>query len=80
VIVVQWMALTGLFVLLCFLVAPLRGLQGWLAAAPFRGEIADSGLMKLIAEAHLLCMPFAFEGFGIITVEALRWGPTAKGI
>jgi CDP-diacylglycerol--glycerol-3-phosphate 3-phosphatidyltransferase len=39
VLAVQWMALTGLFVLLCFLVAPLKGLQGWLAAAPFLGVV-----------------------------------------
>jgi uncharacterized protein (TIRG00374 family) len=34
VLVVQWMALTGLFALLGLLVAPLRGLQGGVAAAP----------------------------------------------
>jgi uncharacterized protein (TIRG00374 family) len=39
VLAVQWMALTGLFVLLCFLVAPLKGLQGWLAAAPVLGVV-----------------------------------------
>jgi hypothetical protein len=39
VFVVQWMALTGLFALFCFLVAPLKGLQGWLAAAPVLGVV-----------------------------------------
>jgi CDP-diacylglycerol--glycerol-3-phosphate 3-phosphatidyltransferase len=39
VLAVQWMALTGLFVLFCFLVAPLKGLQGWLAAAPVLGVV-----------------------------------------
>ena len=39
VIVVQWIALTGLFALLCFWVTPLGGLQGWLAAAPVLGVV-----------------------------------------
>jgi uncharacterized protein (TIRG00374 family) len=39
VIVVQWILLTGLFALLCFLVTPFRGLQGLLAAAPVLGVV-----------------------------------------
>ena len=39
VLVVQWGALMGLFALFCLLVAPLRGLQGWLAAAPVMGVV-----------------------------------------
>jgi glycosyltransferase involved in cell wall biosynthesis len=27
-----------------------------------------------MAEAHVLCMPFAYEGFGITTAEAMRCG------
>lgn len=45
----------------------------------FRGEIKDSDLMKNMAEAHLLCMPFAYEGFGITTAEAMRCGVPAMG-
>jgi len=39
VLVVEWMAMTGLFALFCFLVAPQRGLQGWLVAAPVLGVV-----------------------------------------
>jgi CDP-diacylglycerol--glycerol-3-phosphate 3-phosphatidyltransferase len=39
VLVVQWMALTGLFALFCLLVAPHKAFQGWLAAAPVLGVV-----------------------------------------
>jgi glycosyltransferase involved in cell wall biosynthesis len=59
-----------------------RKLSEQLGLAPrirFWGEIADTDLMKLMAEAHLLCMPFAYEGFGITTAEAMRWGVPTMG-
>lgn len=52
---------------------------GLAAHIRFRGAIADGDLMKLMAEAHLLCMPFAYEGFGIITAEAMRCGVPVIG-
>jgi glycosyltransferase involved in cell wall biosynthesis len=59
-----------------------RKLSARLGLAPrilFRGEIADSDLMEIMAEAHLLCMPFAYEGFGITTAEAMRCGVPVMG-
>jgi glycosyltransferase involved in cell wall biosynthesis len=35
--------------------------------------------MEIMAEAHLLCMPFAYEGFGITTAEAMRCGVPVMG-
>jgi glycosyltransferase involved in cell wall biosynthesis len=35
--------------------------------------------MEIIAEAHVLCMPFAYEGFGIATAEAMRCGVPVMG-
>ena len=45
----------------------------------YRGQIADSALKDIMAAAHLLCMPFAFEGFGITTAEAMRCGVPVMG-
>jgi glycosyltransferase involved in cell wall biosynthesis len=59
-----------------------RKLSAHLGLAPrirFRGEIADTDLMEMMAEAHLLCMPFAYEGFGITTAEAMRCGVPVMG-
>ena len=59
-----------------------RKLSARLGVAPrirFRGEIADGELVKLMGEAHVLCMPFAFEGFGITTAEAMRCGVPVMG-
>ena len=59
-----------------------RKLCAHLGLAPrirFRGAIADSDLMELMAAAHLLCMPFAYEGFGITTAEAMRCGVPVMG-
>jgi glycosyltransferase involved in cell wall biosynthesis len=59
-----------------------RKLSAHLGLAPrirFRGEIADTDLMEIMAEAHLLCMPFAYEGFGITTAEAMRCGVPVMG-
>jgi glycosyltransferase involved in cell wall biosynthesis len=59
-----------------------RQLCAHLGLAPrvrFRGEIADSDLMESMAAAHLLCMPFAYEGFGITTAEAVRCGVPVMG-
>ena len=59
-----------------------RKLSAHFGLAPrirFRGEIADSALMEIMAGAHLLCMPFAYEGFGITTAEAMRCGVPVMG-
>ena len=59
-----------------------RKLSAQFGLAPricFRGQIADSALTEILAEAHLLCMPFAYEGFGITTAEALRCGVPVMG-
>jgi hypothetical protein len=58
------MALTGLFVLFCFLVAPLWGLQGWLAAAPVLGVV------QWVLWKHL---PFIHHRF--TSDYAVDWGP-----
>jgi glycosyltransferase involved in cell wall biosynthesis len=59
-----------------------RSISAHLGLAPrirFRGEIADKDLMEIIAEAHVLCMPFAYEGFGIAAAEAMRCGLPVMG-
>jgi len=59
-----------------------RKLSAQLGLAPrirYRGQIADSALKDIMAAAHLLCMPFAFEGFGITTAEAMRCGVPVMG-
>jgi hypothetical protein len=63
VIVVQWMALTGLFALFCFLVAPLWGLQGWLAAAPVLG-VVHWVLWKHLAASFTTGSPPIILGIG----------------
>ena len=42
-------------------------------------EITDANLKQKMAAAHLLCMPFAYEGFGITTAEAMRCGVPVMG-
>jgi glycosyltransferase involved in cell wall biosynthesis len=45
----------------------------------FLGEITDANLKEKMAAAHLLCMPFAYEGFGITTLEAMGYGLPVLG-
>lgn len=47
---------------------------GLTANVIFWGTVSDEVLADKLAEAHLLCMPFAYEGFGIATIEALSLG------
>jgi glycosyltransferase involved in cell wall biosynthesis len=43
----------------------------------FRGSLTDSELRRTLASSHLLAMPFAFEGFGIVYLEAMAFGVPA---
>lgn len=49
------------------------------AQVSFKGVLADRVLADKIASADLLCMPFAYEGFGIVTLEALAFGVPVVG-
>ncbi|MCB2186862.1 MAG: glycosyltransferase family 4 protein [Deltaproteobacteria bacterium] len=39
-----------------------------------RGRLSDAALREILARSHALCMPFGFEGFGIVHLEALAHG------
>lgn len=43
------------------------------------GALSQEALAEKLAEADLLCMPFAYEGFGIATLEALHFGLPVLG-
>jgi hypothetical protein len=73
VLVVQWMSLTGLFALFCFLVAPLRGLQGWLAAAPVLG-VVHWVLWKHLAVCSPPAHPRPFFGLGAANMITIARG------
>ncbi len=45
----------------------------------FWGTLDTESLGRRYAESHLLCMPFAYEGFGIVTLEALHFGLPVLG-
>lgn len=45
----------------------------------FRGVLSDTDLAAQLADSHLLCMPFAYEGFGIVALEALHFGVPVLG-
>lgn len=45
----------------------------------FWGTLDTESLARLYADSHLLCMPFAYEGFGIVTLEALHFGLPVLG-
>ncbi len=45
----------------------------------FAGTLPTEALAERFADSHLLCMPFAFEGFGIVTLEALNFGMPVLG-
>lgn len=45
----------------------------------FSGTLDTQTLGRRFAESHLLCMPFAYEGFGIVTLEALHFGLPVLG-
>jgi len=44
------------------------------SAIRFRGPLNGSPLVEVLENAHVLCMPFAYEGFGIVTLEAMSFG------
>lgn len=39
-----------------------------------RGSLSDAALRHLLQTRHLLTMPFAYEGFGIVFLEAMAFG------
>jgi glycosyltransferase involved in cell wall biosynthesis len=45
----------------------------------FSGLLSNEALVGRFAESHMLCMPFAYEGFGIVTLEALHFGLPVLG-
>lgn len=45
----------------------------------FTGTLSTEELAERFADSHLLCMPFAYEGFGIVTLEALKFGVPVLG-
>ena len=53
--------------------------RGLAAHIRFWDQVGDRDLAELMAAAHLLCMPFAYEGFGITTLEALKCGVPVIG-
>ena len=40
----------------------------------FRGRVSDSRLQRLYRECHAMYMPYAYEGYGIVFLEALAAG------
>lgn len=45
----------------------------------FHGSISNEALAAEYAAAHLLCMPYAYEGFGIVAAEAMSMGLPVLG-
>ena len=43
------------------------------------GEGSDEELVEALTASHLLCMPFAWEGFGIVTLEAMGFAMPVIG-
>jgi CDP-diacylglycerol--glycerol-3-phosphate 3-phosphatidyltransferase len=73
VFVVQWIALTGFFALFCFLVAPQRGLQGWLVAAPVLG-VVHWVLWKNLAVCSPRTHRRLFFGLGVANMITIARG------
>jgi glycosyltransferase involved in cell wall biosynthesis len=44
------------------------------------GRLDDETLRALLIQSHVLCMPFAYEGFGIAAVEAFNFGLPVMGL
>lgn len=54
--------------------------QGRLAGkVDFLGAITDAELIDAYQTSHLLVVPSSFEGFGIVYLEAMRWGVVPVG-
>ena len=45
----------------------------------FLGPLGDADLVAVLGRSHLLCMPYAYEGFGIGILEAMAFGLPAMG-
>ena len=45
----------------------------------FLGPQQDEKLVEILKNSHLLCMPYAYEGFGIAILEAMAFGLPAFG-
>ncbi|MGA6927283.1 MAG: glycosyltransferase family 4 protein [Desulfosarcina sp.] len=45
----------------------------------FHGFLQDHELAEVLRASHLLCMPFAYEGFGIVFLEAMAFGLPTLG-
>jgi glycosyltransferase involved in cell wall biosynthesis len=43
------------------------------------GTLSKEALAARFIDSHLLCMPFAYEGFGIVTLEAMNFGMPVLG-
>ena len=43
-------------------------------------RLDDAALRTLLIRSHVLCMPFAYEGFGIAAVEAFNFGLPVMGL
>ena len=48
-------------------------------AVRFLGPLRDEDLPGIIGASHLFCMPYAYEGFGIVILEAMAFGLPAIG-
>jgi glycosyltransferase involved in cell wall biosynthesis len=44
------------------------------------GRLDDAALRTFLIRSHVLCMPFAYEGFGIAAVEAFNFGLPVMGL
>ncbi|MBI5589732.1 MAG: glycosyltransferase family 4 protein [Deltaproteobacteria bacterium] len=53
--------------------------HGLASIVRFPGSLDTDALARKFAESHLLCMPFAYEGFGMVTLEALNFGLPVLG-
>ena len=52
----------------------LASQYGLFGKVEFLGALKDSALVQLYQSSHLLVVPSTFEGFGIVYLEAMRWG------
>lgn len=53
-----------------------RGLSGQVT---FRGVLPEPDLREALSRSHLLFMPYAYEGFGIVYAEGMAYGLPAVG-
>jgi len=53
--------------------------DGLVGNVEFLGTITDSDLVQTYQSSQLLVVPSSFEGFGIVYLEAMRWGVVPVG-